>query len=141
VAVANRGRVGLASRVPLSHEYRRTLSALLAGGVLALWVCGCASNKVNWESRVGRTTYDEIVLEMGPPDKSATLSDGSSICEWVTQRGRAFATASPTVYAFRRPYSYGAFGPVVDVTETPDTVIRLTFGQDKHLSGWKKLYR
>jgi hypothetical protein len=55
---------------------------------LTSWILsGCASKpKVDWNSRVGTYTFDDAVREMGPPDRSTKLSDGSTVAEWY--RGR-----------------------------------------------------
>ena len=50
-------------------------------------MAGCASTpKVDWDSRVGIFTYDQVVAEMGPPDKSSKLSDGSTVAEWFVKK-------------------------------------------------------
>ena len=50
---------------------------------LALTNClttGCkTAPKIDWNSRVGNYTYDQAVAELGPPDKSAKLSDGKTV--------------------------------------------------------------
>jgi hypothetical protein len=61
----------------------------------ALLLTACATNKVDWQSRVGNYSYDQAVLEFGPPDKEATLQNGTRVSEWLTSRGRSnggFAT-------------------------------------------------
>lgn len=141
LCVANLQTLGLLSRVPLLSTACRCIANGLALLCLVWLASGCASRKIDWESRVGRASYDEIVLEMGPPDKVATLSDGTLVGEWVVVRGRTYAVYNPTLYHYRRPYSYGGFGTTVDLTESPDTLLRLTFGPDKRLSAWKQLYR
>ena len=45
----------------------------------ALVVSGCVTNRVNWNARIGNYTYDQAIVELGPPDKVAHLSvDGTS---------------------------------------------------------------
>jgi len=43
------------------------LALILAALVLA----GCVTQKIDWSARVGNYTYDQAVMELGPPDKSA----------------------------------------------------------------------
>lgn len=50
-------------------------------------VTGCATQKINWAGRVGAYTFDQAVVELGPPDKQAKLTDGSVVAEWLTRRG------------------------------------------------------
>ena len=45
-----------------------------------------------WDSRVGTYTYDDAVVEMGPPDREATTGNGQIICEWRTGKGGAHGT-------------------------------------------------
>ena len=47
--------------------------ALLLAGLLA----GCVTQKIDWAARVGHFTFDQAVLEFGPPDKHAKLDDGT----------------------------------------------------------------
>jgi len=53
---------------------------------LAVGLIGCATPKTNWSALVGKVTYDEVVLDVGPPDKQAKLQDGTVVAEWITQR-------------------------------------------------------
>lgn len=50
------------------------LSALVAS--VAFLLAGCSTTKkVDWDSRVGRFTYDQAIAELGPPDKQSRLGD------------------------------------------------------------------
>ena len=45
----------------------------------ALVFAGCATGpKIDWAARVGHFTYNQAVLELGPPDKVAQLDNASS---------------------------------------------------------------
>ena len=66
------------------------LSRYGGGWVVAGWLVlltGCATPRIDWQARVGHYTYDQAILELGPPEKSATLTDGSVVADWLTQRG------------------------------------------------------
>ena len=68
----------------LSPLWLRVVPALL----LPIFLAGCATKpKIDWASRVGNYTFDQTVTELGPPDRSAKLSDGSVVAEWLTRRG------------------------------------------------------
>jgi hypothetical protein len=101
---------------------------------------GCATPKIDWSSRVGTYTYDQAVLEFGPPDKYAKLTDGSLVVEWLTRRGYTY-TYSPMGYG----YWYGPFYPgpayYMDTFNSPDCFLRLTFDPAGHLKAWKRFYR
>ena len=62
-------------------------------GWVILGVCLCLLGActtrpgIDWNSRMGVYTYDEAVAEYGPPDKSAQLSDKSTVAEWLTRKG------------------------------------------------------
>lgn len=54
--------------------------------LVALLLVACASKKIDWGTRVDSYTYDQAVVELGPPDKAAKLSDGTTIAEWYERR-------------------------------------------------------
>jgi hypothetical protein len=90
----------------------------------AILLCGCATTKIDWNSRVGQYSYDDAISELGVPDRQATLSDGSVVGEWLQHRGGAYGTTHFSRWS--RFHSY-------DVHEFPDRYLRLTFGPDKLL--------
>jgi hypothetical protein len=111
---------------------KRLALALLA----TLLFAGCVTQKVDWQARVGQYTHDQAILDLGPPDKSAKLSDGTIVDEWLTQAGRTIVAPEPY---FLGPGCY--FGPAVpSYTETyvPSYYLRLTFTPDGKLKAWKK---
>ena len=103
-------------------------SAILAFG-LALFLTACATTKIDWQSRVGNYTYDQAVLEFGPPDKEATLQDGTRVSEWLTSRSRNHGS-----YA-----TYMGRGVVyVNNDVSPDYFLRLTFDPSGKLQSFRK---
>jgi hypothetical protein len=99
---------------------------------LVLFFTACASNKINWESRVGNYTYDQAIAEIGPPDKMAMLSDQSKIAEWYTGRSGGVSLGMGT-----------GVGPVgvgmgVPVGGNRIRSLRLTFGPDGILKSWSR---
>src|SRR6266404_3158457 len=98
---------------------------------LALYLAGCASNpKADWNSRVGSYAYDQAVAEMGPPDKSAKLSDGSTIAEWFIKHGSSVSFGVGTGF-----YGRGSSVGVGQTVGSPPSgeYLRLTFGADGKL--------
>lgn len=97
---------------------------------IALFLSGCATEpKVNWQSRVGTYTYDQALIDLGPPDKSAQLTDGTRVSDWMTSRGRnggAWITQTR-----------GGWVQTLD-TPSPDYYLRLTFDPTGKLQSWKK---
>ena len=100
----------------------KRIAPLLA--FLILLLSGCATTKIDWNSRVGNYTYDDAIAELGVPDRDATLSDGSIVGEWLRGRGGAYGTTHYSRYS--RFHTY-------DVHEFPDRYLRLTFGPDRQL--------
>src|SRR2546422_1315490 len=84
----------------------RTAGLGLVLAMAAFFLSGCKTTpKVDWNSRVGNYTYDQAVAELGPPDKSAKLSDGTMVAEWMTRRGYSGGTGG-VVYGYGYPYYY-----------------------------------
>lgn len=106
--------------------------------LLLLFTAGCASTRIDWDARVGRYTYDQAVVEMGPPDKTAKLSDNSTVAEWLTSRGMSVGT----IYS-SGPYSGAYYGRMQTYQTLPgaDSFVRLVFNPEGKLTSWKKFTR
>ena len=70
---------------------KRIVLALLA----TLLFAGCVTQTVDWQARVGHYTQDQAITDLGPPDKSAKLSDGTVVDEWLTQRSHVIVAPEP----------------------------------------------
>ena len=108
--------------------------------LLAIALGGCATPKIDWASRIGTYTYDQAVMDFGPPDKYAKLGDGTIVAEWLVYRGY--------VYSYYGGYGwwggpwYGPYYPgYADSYYHPGRFLRLTFGPDSHLKAWKYFYK
>jgi hypothetical protein len=114
------------------------LIGLAASGLIFVLVAtGCATaSKINWDARVGSYTYDQAVLDFGPPMKFATLTDGTKVAEWQTQRGYATVDYLPHHVHHHRYCFTTCYTPVV--SRRPDVFLRLTFDPAGRLSAWKK---
>jgi hypothetical protein len=102
----------------------RTSPAVLSFLAAALFLTGCATTRIDWNSRIGQYSYDEAIAELGVPDREATLSDGSIVAEWLQRRGGAYGTTH-----FSPWYRFHTY----DVHEFPDRYLRLMFGPDRQL--------
>ena len=98
----------------------------------ALLLAGCVTPKIDWAARVGNYTYDQAVMEFGPPDKSAKLSDGSTVAEWLTRRGQV--VVAPGTY-------FGPLTPMYSETYVPARFLRLAFDANGRLKTWKAFAR
>ena len=117
----------------------RTGGKWLAITLAALVLAGCVTQKIDWSARVGNYTYDQAVMELGPPDKSAKLTDGTVVADWLTHHAETIIAPEPY---FAAPGCY--FGPLTPMrTETylPAQYLRLTFGADGELKAWKEVAR
>jgi hypothetical protein len=120
---------------------RAGLAYAVCALLLAALCTGCRTTpKIDWNSRIGNYTYDQAVLELGPPDKMAVLTDKTKVAEWMTFRGRegAYVPAfGPHLY---HPYFYG---PPLYYSEppSPDRLLRLTFDPQNRLVRWSSRYR
>jgi len=110
----------------------------LMSGLCLLLLAGCATQKVDWAGRVGQYTYDQAILEIGPPDKQARLEDGTVVAEWLTRRGYVYGSPA---FGYPPWSYYGPYYPGSVATYTPDYFLRLTFGPDGKLRSWRKFAR
>lgn len=97
------------------------LNFSLAAAVFSLFLAGCATTRIDWGNRIGSYTYDQAVLELGVPERQATLSDGTVVAEWLRRRGSAYGTFS--YYPYSRFHYY-------DIDRFPDRYLRLIFAPD-----------
>ena len=79
----------------------------------------------------------QAVAELGPPDKQAKTSDGTTVADWIEHRngGSSFSLGT----GFYSGHSGVAIGHTVG-SGYQDRVTRLTFGQDSKLVSWSKNY-
>lgn len=87
---------------------------------------------IDWATRVGTHTFDATVKELGPPDKSATLTDGTRVAEWLVIRG----TSNPSYHSFPDGRVLRTEG-----VRNPDRWLQLTFGPDGKLKESKRVWR
>ncbi len=104
--------------------------------VLAVFLLAGCATPINWQARVGVYTYDQSVMDYGPPDKAATLKDGTIVAEWITQRGAVVVSPGPYYYG---PGYVGPVAPVYPTTSYfPARFLRLTFSANGKLQAWKE---
>jgi hypothetical protein len=107
-------------------------------GLIALVVAvltGCAT-PINWQARVGVYTYDQAVMDYGPPDRATKLSDGTTVAQWMTDRGAVIVTPQPYFYG---PGYYGPVWGGYSTSYFPAQFLQLSFGTDGKLKAWKRL--
>jgi hypothetical protein len=77
-----------------------TLRRSGVAGLLALWLAGCATMadmdkaKTTWQG----ASYDEVVSAWGVPSRQTSLSDGSQVYTWTSERGGGGYPASAGVF-------------------------------------------
>lgn len=125
----------------LQRAFALLFPRILVVALLSLAFAGCTTQKVNWAARVGNYTFDQAVMELGPPDKQAKLEDGVVVAEWLTRRGYPTSYFAPAYYPYPAGAYYGPVFPAYVDTYSPDYFLRLTFDSGGRLSGWKKFAR
>jgi hypothetical protein len=101
---------------------------------VAILFAGCATTRVNWNTRVGSYTLDQAIVELGPPDKKAVLSDGRTVAEWISR----FSNGS-SVLIGTGIYGYPGGGFVQTTGPTYyESKLRLTFTTNNVLAAWSK---
>ena len=105
----------------------------------ALLLAGCATHKIDWSVRAGNYTYDQAVMEFGPPDKLAKLSDGTTVAEWLMQRGQVVVAPEP--YFLPPGCYFGPLTPMYSETYLPAHFLRLAFDAAGKLKTWREFAR
>ena len=75
----------------MSFGLSRRVPRVMAAWLLA-WLMlgtGCATARVDWNSRAGNYTYDQALKEMGEPAKKVFLNDGAIVGDWLIAQGSA----------------------------------------------------
>ena len=110
------------------------LAALI---LAAAWFVGCASTPpVDWNSRVGKYTYDQAVAEFGSPTLQTQSTDGKVVAKWVAQQQPGAGLNTGMSY-------YGSAGFTAGQTTGPkyrSRVLQLTFGANGILTDWSQNY-
>jgi hypothetical protein len=103
--------------------------------IVAALFAGCVSPTTTWNKRIGHYTYDQAIIDLGPPDKAAKLSDGRHVAEWISRYSNGSGTAIVSGFG---PYP-GGVGIVQTVgPQYYESKLRLTFGTNNILSEWNK---
>lgn len=106
--------------------------------IAAIIFTGCATTKkIDWNSRIGNYTFDQAVVDFGPPDKQQRLTDGKNVVEWITRRSQGGSVSVGTGF-FSGPAGVG----IVNSTGPTyyEQKLRLTFDTNGLLSAWSKKY-
>jgi len=115
---------------------RSNLGFTLLVALAVLLFAGCASKpKVDWDSRLGDYTFDEAVVELGPPDRESTLTDGKKVADWVVGRTRS-GGVSIGFGSYSGPVGVGVSKSVGSGSQ--ERILRLTFGEDGKLQNWAR---
>lgn len=117
--------------------FRNSANAWVALCLLG-FASGCATNKIDWAARVGNYSFDQAVVEFGPPDKDAKLTDGTVVAEWLMRRGYRQVVATGGYY-HHSPWHHDPYPATYLETGSPDYYLRLTFGAGGTLKSWKNL--
>ena len=97
-------------------------------------VTGCATHRVDWNSRIGNYTFDQAIVELGPPDKQAKLSDGKTVAEWITRYSHGGSVSIGTGF-YSHPTGVGVIQTLPSYYERK---LRLTFNPNNVLTTWSR---
>jgi hypothetical protein len=115
---------------------RRFLIAVCLLPLLA----GCASHPVvDWDARLGVYTYKQALADSGQPDKTAKLSDGSTVADWQLRGyGASYWGIGYGPYPWSRAYWAEPVEPggFIGGPGSGDW-LRLVFGPDGKLRSYK----
>jgi hypothetical protein len=109
-------------------------AALLAG-------CATTTSPQVWDSRQTHYTETQAVKELGVPEKTVSLSDGSSVDVWLYRPG---TRDWQTTYAYIQPVTF----TVTEMQEynilrtrpyIPQIYLRLLFAPDGTLESWDRI--
>jgi hypothetical protein len=118
--------------------YFKNMKRMIATTLTVILLAGCIGPKIDWAARTGNYTFDQAVMEYGPPDKSAKLTDGTTVAEWLTRRGQVIVTPQPFITS---PGGYLGPVPMYNQTYMPAIFLRLTFDANGKLKDEKKFTR
>jgi hypothetical protein len=100
-------------------------------------IAGCKTTpQVDWNSRVGRYTYNQALAELGSPEKQTKLSDGKTVDQWITLH----ASNGFFMGGGLGNNNYGMGAGQTMAQSYKDHVLELTFGVDGKLVSWAKNY-
>lgn len=99
---------------------------------LALVLAGCVTAQMNWDTEVGRMTYDQAVTELGRPTAEKKLADGRTVAEWVSR----FPAAAGMDNDFR--YHSASFGSDAAGAGSYESKLSLIFSTNNVLAGWSE---
>jgi hypothetical protein len=104
----------------------------------ALFIAGCATYQATWDTRVGVFTYDQAVLELGPPDKQTKLTDHETVAEWISR----YSTGGSGVGMGMSTGIYGGGvggGYVIQPVPTyRESTLQLVFDTNNVLTSWSR---
>jgi hypothetical protein len=78
------------------YRIARATIMMAAAFILVGFLAGCVT-PINWQARVSVYSYDQAVMDYGPPGRLAKLSGGSTVAEWMTERGEVIVTPGPYI--------------------------------------------
>jgi hypothetical protein len=102
-------------------------------------LAACKSTpKVDWNARVGNFTFDQAVIELGPPDKTAELTDGSRLADWIQRRSGMGISFGFGTGHYGSSSGVGTGVGVGREVGGGERYLRLIFGKDGQLQRWEK---
>lgn len=134
----SRGARGYPPPVVVMRSWSQRMVGL---GLMAAFCLGCASKILDkYTSRIGTLTYDEALIELGPPNHVADLDNGGKVADWLQQSSRVYSTPSTAVVVGSWPNGV-LVSPGGNIGSTPSVYLLLTFGPDHRLADARLQYK
>lgn len=111
-----------------------SVAAILWAAAAIALLAGCqTTGSSDWEGRVGEATYADAVRELGQPERTVELSDGSRVAQWLHRKGED-RLAHKILYG-------GGPSDIKDEPRMSDKYLNLTFDQAGELLSWRWSYK
>lgn len=112
----------------------RTIAAMAVLAAVVLCWSGCrTTGGSNWDKRIGEATFADAVGELGQPERSVELSDGSLVAQWLHRKGED-RLAHKILYG-------GGPSDLKDEPRMSDKYLNMTFDQGRKLTAWRWSYK
>ncbi len=126
--------MNIATEAPSLGGRIRTIAATAVLAAAVLWWSGCrTTGGSDWDKRIGEATFADAVSELGQPERSVELSDGSLVAQWLHRKGED-RLAHKILYG-------GGPSDLKDEPRMSDKYLNMTFDQGRKLTAWRWSYK
>jgi hypothetical protein len=111
-------------------------TAKILGLAAALFLTGCTTCQTTWDNRVGIFTYNQAIVELGPPDQQTRLADHQTVAEWISR----YRTGGSVGLGMDTGFYNGAasVGAMQTAPVYRESRLCLTFNTNHVLTAWSR---